>query len=89
MILGAFQDNIRASPYLSDFDENWCIGSSGALNRTVPVLAQSELQYLSYYLGYFHKVAPQHYILRAIAPPLINFFRLKVVVFGLNIAYKI
>ena len=65
------------TPYHSDFDETSCVGLSWALNHTGQFLGQSELRFLSYRLGHFPKVALQHFLLRPITPPFINFSDLK------------
>ena len=52
-------DRVKAHCFL-DFGNTTRTGQSWAPNLTMQVLAQSELWFLSYRLGHFHKVAPQH-----------------------------
>ena len=59
------QINRVKTPYLPDFDETSCRGLARIQKVNVPLLAQSELGFLSYLIRHFHEVALQRCLLKA------------------------
>ena len=80
--------NIRVSPYFSHFDERFVCKVIWGSESHCASLAKSELRFLGFHLGRFHKVALKRFLLRPITLPLTTFLMI-VAVFGLHMTCRI